>query len=79
MEPMDGERAASKFVSPPAADVIAHRFSISVRRPGQQCRASFFGARTVSAGAMPFALNHFQIRPEDRQRTANQKNAGSSI
>jgi hypothetical protein len=46
---IDGEHAASRFVSPPGADDIAHRFAIFVRRPGQQRRPSFFGARIVIA------------------------------
>jgi hypothetical protein len=43
---IDGEHAASRFVSPPGADDIAYRFAMFVRRPGQQRRASFFGARS---------------------------------
>jgi hypothetical protein len=46
---IDGEQAASRFVSPPGADDIAQRFAIFVRRPRQQGRAIFFGARIVSA------------------------------
>src|SRR5713226_10345403 len=45
---IDGE-AASRFVSPPGADDIAHRFAILVRRPGQRRRPSFFGARIAIA------------------------------
>jgi hypothetical protein len=52
-------RHQSQFASPPGADDIAHRFTILdrftisdrlailVRRPGQQFRAGFFGARIV--------------------------------
>jgi len=48
---IDEEHAASRFVSPPCADDIAHRFSIFVRRPGQQHRASF-SARGSQAHAL---------------------------
>jgi hypothetical protein len=48
---LDGEQAASRYVSAPGADDIAHRFAIFVRRPGQQRRPGFFGARIVIACA----------------------------
>jgi hypothetical protein len=32
---IDGEYAASRFVSPPGTSDIAHRFAIFVRRPGR--------------------------------------------
>jgi len=79
---IEGEHAASRFFSPPGTDDIAHRFAIFVRRPGQQGRASFFGARIVSAclsSNRAICLNHFLIRPEDRQRNNKPKPTGSKV
>jgi hypothetical protein len=72
---IDGEHAASRFVSPPGTD-IAHRFAIFVRRSRQQRRASFFGARIVSVCSIGEAAQR-PLRSENKNN--RQKNQEGTV
>src|SRR5882724_2869688 len=81
---IEGEHAASRFVSPPGADDIARRFAIFVRRPGQQGRASFRRAdRTrmlIVQQSHLLELFSDQTRgPSTQQQTKTHREQGPSL